>query len=81
MQDLVEIGHFILQKSHLRAALKQGQASVLVISCSHCQSLHVAPGHAWNQEGPRCDLDEELIQIKASGKQVNLTSVIMIPFD
>lgn len=46
MQDLVEIGHFILQKSHLRAALKQGQAFVLVASGSHSQAQHVAPGHA-----------------------------------
>lgn len=76
MQDLVKTGYFIL-----RAALKQGQTFVLVASCSHSQALHVAPGHASNQEGPRCDLDEELIQIKAGGKQVNLTSVIMIPFD
>lgn len=81
MQDFVETGYFILQKIHLRAALKQGQAFVLVVSCSHSQALHVAPGHAWNQEGPPCDLDEELIQIKASEKKVNLTSVIMIPFD
>lgn len=52
------ISHSILQKNHTRSTLKQGQAFVLVASCSHSQALHVAPGHAWNQEGLRCNLDE-----------------------
>lgn len=69
MQGLVEIGYFILQQGHLKAALKQGREFVLVASCSHSQALHVAPGHAQNQEGPQCNLNEYLIQIKAEGSK------------
>lgn len=78
---LGEIGHLILRKNRLRAALKHGQAFVLVASCSRSQALYVALGRAWHQGGLRCDLDDWLIRIQASGKQVNLTSLIMIPFD